>query len=251
MDEKRRKQASFPERRCSECGKAFSPRSGATKYCSKGCKLSARRKQEALSYRRKHPNARPIEKIGMSTSNFEIIGDVLQITTSKGDVILADAAEADILRSLSWSVSKTGYAVAYCNGKIQKMHRIILGEQLSDGDDVDHINRKKLDNRRQNIRVCKRAENLRNSGERRNNSGHTGITVMKNGSYRASIALDGEQIHLGVYKTLEEAIQAREDGESAYHGSYARHIGTKLAEKENTKKGMQHYENERKSPEPQ
>ena len=227
-----RKKPIFGEIKCKECGRTFIPKSGAATYCSKECKLSVKRKQESVSYREKHPNARPIEKIGESTSNFVITDDVLEITTSKGDVILADAVDFDILKRFSWSVSKTGYAVAYIDGKIQKMHRFLLKDQLSPSDDVDHINRKKLDNRRKNIRVCKRAENLRNSGDRRNKSGHTGVTLMKNGLYRATINLNGKQKHLGVYKTLDEAIQARKDGETKYHGSFARHIGTELMENE-------------------
>ena len=234
-----RRKPSFGEIKCKECGKMFLPRSGATRYCSKECRLAVKRRQGASDYRKTHPNARPIDKIGKSTSDFEIDGTTLKITTSKGGLILADAEDAGVLMKLSWSVSKAGYAVAYVDGRLGKMHRVILGDYLSSEDDVDHINRRKLDNRKKNLRICKRAENLRNSGERKNNSGHTGVTVLKNGLYRATITLDGKQIHLGVYKSLDEAIRAREEGETKYHGSFARHIGTELARKEtDEKKGL-------------
>ena len=215
----------FGEIRCKECERLFKPKSGNALYCSAECRRSARRKRELENYRNEHPNARTA---GISTNDFEIIDDMLKITTSNGNIIFADASDANLLMRFSWCVSKNGYAVAYVNGRIQRMHRIILGDRLSDEDDVDHINRIKLDNRRKNIRICSREENLRNSGKRNNNSGHTGVTVLKNGRFRASITLNKKQIHLGVYDTMDEAVQARLNGERKYHGSFARHIGNEL-----------------------
>lgn len=59
-----------------------------------------------------------------------------------------------------------------------------------------------------------------------NTSGYIGISVRKNGMYRAHIGFKGKRYYLGSFKTLDEAIQARSMAEeklhkpflSAYHG---------------------------------
>lgn len=43
-----------------------------------------------------------------------------------------------------------------------------------------------------------------------------GVSLMKNGKYRAYLYLRRKQIHLGTYDTLEEAAQARKEGEEKY-----------------------------------
>lgn len=52
-----------------------------------------------------------------------------------------------------------------------------------------------------------------------NSTGVNGISVMKNGKYRAYINLRRKQYHLGVYDTLDEAVAARKDAERRMYGS--------------------------------
>mgnify|MGYP001780109451 CR=1 FL=1 len=47
-------------------------------------------------------------------------------------------------------------------------------------------------------------------------TGHRGVSRMADGKYRAYITLRHRQIHLGVYNTLDMAIQARKEGEELY-----------------------------------
>lgn len=47
-------------------------------------------------------------------------------------------------------------------------------------------------------------------------TGHKGVSRIADGKYRAYITLRRKQIHLGTYNTLDEAIQARQDGEDLY-----------------------------------
>ncbi len=61
---------------------------------------------------------------------------------------------------------------------IISMHRYIAG--FPDGMVIDHINHNGLDNRRSNLRIVTRAENLRNS-RRRTNTGEKSISKTKDG----------------------------------------------------------------------
>ena len=69
-----------------------------------------------------------------------------------------------------WHLSSTGYFQRTEGGKTIKMHRVILarmiGRQLLRGEEVDHINMVRSDNRRENLRVATRSENVANSPKR-------------------------------------------------------------------------------------
>lgn len=53
-------------------------------------------------------------------------------------------------------------------------------------------------------------------------TGANGVSKMKNGTYRAYINICRRQIYLGVYKTLEEAITAREEAQEKIYGAILR-----------------------------
>lgn len=82
------------------------------------------------------------------------------IYTSRGHAILVDDADYDELSRYNWRVTTWGYAVAKIRGDAVVMHRLLTNAPK--GMDVDHINHNKLDNRRSNLRLATRSENLRN-----------------------------------------------------------------------------------------
>lgn len=53
-------------------------------------------------------------------------------------------------------------------------------------------------------------------------TGANGVSKMKNGTYRAYINICRRQIYLGVYKTIEEAIAAREEAQEKIYGAILR-----------------------------
>lgn len=77
---------------------------------------------------------------------------------------------------------------------------------------IDHIDRNKLNNKIKNLRSVTQQENNFN---RSNVKGYTWNKIAK--KWQAYIMLNKKYIYLGVYNTIEEAILAREEGEKIYH----------------------------------
>lgn len=60
-------------------------------------------------------------------------------------------------------------------------------------------------------------KNFKNKTRAGSKTGHKGVAPYGNGKYRAQIGFNGEVIHLGVFQTLEEAVQARKNAEEKYY----------------------------------
>lgn len=101
------------------------------------------------------------------------------------------------------------------------LHRYILNAEK--GVLVDHINLDALDNRRENLRKCAKAENCRNSALSKNNtSGFKGVSSTKEGNWRASIMLNYRTISLGTYADKSSAYKAYCEAACKYHKEFAR-----------------------------
>lgn len=107
-----------------------------------------------------------------------------------------------------------GYLYVKVHGRRYLVHRVVMlmcygfcGEGL----DVDHINHVRNDNRLVNLRFVTHGGNMRNkSVSSKNTSGVTGVCFLKaRKKYMAQIRVDGENIFLGRFETLEEAAAAR------------------------------------------
>lgn len=98
------------------------------------------------------------------------------------------------------------------------LHRYLMG--FPRGKYVDHINGDTLDNRKENLRICSNAANLRNGKLRPNNkSGYTGISKRvdyPNNPYVAKIRVNYKYIYLGSFSTFGKAVEARKEGERKY-----------------------------------
>jgi hypothetical protein len=102
------------------------------------------------------------------------------------------------------------------------VQRFIL-QPIPKGMVVDHINRNTLDNRRKNLRITTIQGNLQNQVRSNNKTGHTGVAFHKQtGRYTAQIKINYKKIHIGIFKTIKEAYEARKKAEQKYHyGLYA------------------------------
>jgi hypothetical protein len=115
---------------------------------------------------------------------------------------------------------------AYTNALTRKyyaMHRMVLNVRGSE--QIDHINNDPLDNRRENLRICSQADNLKNQLPGRNAKvPYKGVTInpaMQKKPYRSIICGDGVKTHLGYYATPEEAALAYDEAAGRLHGDFA------------------------------
>lgn len=79
--------------------------------------------------------------------------------------VLIDDEDIDIFNRYNWHISDSGYVVwrGVINGKKRtiRLHRLVM--HADEDQIVDHIDRNKLDNRKENLRFVTCAENFRNT----------------------------------------------------------------------------------------
>ena len=128
---------------------------------------------------------------------------------------LVDDADWDLVRRYTWHIDAKGYLLAYNKGsgdsRVIRMHRLILGVLDSPQWIVDHKNRNKRDNRRDNIRVCSPSQSCMNRGVFKNSkSGVRGVRFLKRlGKWDARITVGGKTVWLGAFANADEASAAR------------------------------------------
>ncbi len=116
---------------------------------------------------------------------------------------------------IAGGIDNHGYGRIGVDGKSYRKHKLIwlyvYGKFPKDGNEVDHINHDKIDNRLVNLREVTRSENQRNRTRQKNNtSGFTGVYfhTTKN-KWNAKIRNSGKNIHLGYFEKIKDAIKAR------------------------------------------
>lgn len=151
--------------------------------------------------------------------------ELLYVPLTKGQVAIANADDLELLSKFNWCCS-SGYAVTniqLLNGKrkLLQMHRLLLNppEDLQ----IDHIDGNRLNNCRENLRICSHAENQRNrSRNSTNTSGFKGVSWDKQRErFRASIKFNDKQKHLGYFDDPQEAAAAYDAAAIELHKDFA------------------------------
>lgn len=139
-----------------------------------------------------------------------------EIVLSRGKVAWVDDVDFEWLNQWSWTFHGR---YAYRKGRSSEgvlykksilMHRQILGVVDQSRDvEVDHINHDKLDNRRSNLRVCGRSQNLANQRlSSKSKSGYKGVCFLEGCTERpwsAYVTTNKKRVYLGYFETKEEA----------------------------------------------
>lgn len=148
-------------------------------------------------------------------NEYEIIDNTVYVKMIHDKIMICDVDDWERLKDICWSCDKRGYAVGRTpENKLVAFHRMAMGKK--EGFFIDHINRDRLDNRKENLRFVTPQENTWNVGAgKKNKSGIVGVYERK-GKWVASIGLKSKTYHIGIYQTKEEAILARKEAEKIY-----------------------------------
>ena len=170
-----------------------------------------------------------VEDGGCGRTYTSLEQDTMLIPLTQGMFAKVDKEDFESLSKFKWYAHKIGqksYAARMTTSVGRKrglihMHRQILG--LPTNKVVDHIDGNGLNNSKSNIRLCSRAENLRNRGRQVNNtSGYSGVAWNKRHRYwEVYIKAGGGRIRLGYFRDKIDAINARMDGAYKYHKEFA------------------------------
>lgn len=140
--------------------------------------------------------------------------------------MIVDHPIAEWLNGKSMCVVKRKYVtVRTPTARQEYLHRIVA--ECGDGFVVDHKNGNTFDNRKENLRVCTNAENIRHRVmlNKNNTSGKCGVHfISKIGKWGAEIKLDRKKIRLGQFKDLDAAIAARKIAEQKLFGEFAGNV---------------------------
>lgn len=119
----------------------------------------------------------------------------------------------------NWYIDSNGYPMTY-TARSKTLHKHLFGKQQK-GFVIDHINRNKLDNRYENLRVITAKENSYNR-TKSNNSNNKYKGVIKRGNkYVASISKDGKRHEIGGFETEEDAANAYDMMAQELFGEFA------------------------------
>ena len=136
----------------------------------------------------------------------------------KRNYFIIDKEDYPLVFEHRWSINKDGYwqTSTIQKSKKIKMHRFLLSP--NNNQQVDHINHKRFDNRRCNLRIVTLKENSYNRKPYTNSKSQFLGVQWRNDIHKwvASIYFNGKRIHLGTYKDKEDAIKARLEGEKKY-----------------------------------
>jgi len=170
-------------------------------------------------------------------SNFEASRDVLSaeladalaegaklIPLTQDKFAIVDAADYDRLSKHKWCAVKgrrTYYATRRANGKLVRMHRVIMKARA--GQVVDHREHDGLDNRRSKLRFCTPRQNTMNQRPRLGcSSEYKGVFHGKGDKkFIAGIAYNSKRIHLGRFDTARNAAKAYDKKAKELFGEFA------------------------------
>jgi hypothetical protein len=154
-----------------------------------------------------------------------------KIFLGEGLYTIVDLSDYYLLGNFHWCAKRDRrnlYAVRFLNepdkqATIVSLHRIILNSPPNLL--VDHKNGHTLDNRRENLRLATRSQNVHNKckTQSKTSSKFIGVSFEKRrGRWDVRIRHEGKQIWIGTFDNEIDAAKAYDAAARKYHGEFAR-----------------------------
>lgn len=155
------------------------------------------------------------------------------ISTSQGKSVQVCDCHYDKVKNYKWSALKLGRhePFSYCAVRFgvrqgRKPGLILMHREIMDcptGKVVDHIDGDPSHNYCSNLRVCTQAQNSLNNRRAKHNSksGHKGVYWHKAAQkWCAEVVFEGKKHYLGVFDSLEKAVEAYNSKAREMHGEF-------------------------------
>jgi len=173
-----------------------------------------------------------IRRTVMDPNEFIVDGDICRIliydkNAEYKHTCLIDTEDLALVKNHKWMSAKSTQGLWYVrtmiDRKIISIHSIIMAGLLSSGLEVDHKDHNTFDNRKQNLRVCTRSQNMMNKEITKNNtSGFKGVSFNKDTQrWMACLRKADKFIYLGLHNTATEAARIYNDAAVEYFGEFA------------------------------
>ncbi len=147
---------------------------------------------------------------------------MIEIPLTKGKTTFVDDDDHELVSAFKWHAWNANGKYWYAKGmKGLLLHRLIM--HFPSGF-VDHKNGNGLDNRKENLRLVSRAQNMMNSAVVIGTfSGFKGVHYEKHkkNPWRARIKVNGKFLSLGSFATSEAAAFAFDEAARQYQGEFA------------------------------
>jgi len=157
-------------------------------------------------------------------NKFEIIKDICIIYHYDKNCKLKGKSYVDKkfyikVMKYKWCIDSLGYVN---NSKVGRMHKFLFSSPI--GEEIDHKNRNKLDNRLLNLRIVSRGQNTINRGNiSSNTSGFKGVSWNKRErKWKVYTTKNNKQISLGCFDDYMEAVNHYKKEIVKIHGKYAK-----------------------------
>lgn len=158
-----------------------------------------------------------------------------EINLSRGMVAIVDSDDFERLSQYKWCAVRHGQIGSWYpqtnigkkpNCTTIKMHQLIMQAPL--GFEIDHKNRNGLDNRKNNLRICSRSQNLANKEKRKGTSSKfKGVDFYNPKHYqakknwRARIRVEKKLKCIGYFTTEAEAAKAYNEAAIKAFGEFS------------------------------
>ena len=136
-------------------------------------------------------------------------------------VCYIDTADYERVSSRVWRISKKKNKYYIVSGNIRDntyvyLHAFIINHDIEDGYEIDHKDGNSLNNRRSNLRVITRLENIQNSNARIDNQiGIRGIVKTRK-FYKCDFSFGKTRYYFKDWQTIEQAVYCRKYAEEYF-----------------------------------